>query len=270
MTSGAASTQLDSGLLVPTGASFIGVDLAWKEGANSGLAAFREGAELPRVGLGAADLDSVVQFVLENRGSTTVVAIDAPLIITNAEGMRDCERLVSKKFGYANAGAYPSSLKLYSDARSVELARRLANCGFRHCFPPGALWSAEGNWFFEVYPHPAQVVLFERNSIIRYKKKKGRRASDQRRGLEELRTEIRSRILPVDLFPSKSGLDDFLSRDLNSVRGRALKFYEDSLDAIVCAYLAFHLWQWGWQGSEMFGDLETGYIVVPSMSLPRS
>ena len=27
-----------------------------------------------------------------------------------------------------------------------------------------------GKWFFEVYPHPAHVVLFNREKIIKYKK----------------------------------------------------------------------------------------------------
>jgi len=46
-------------------------------------------------------------------------------------------------------------------------------------------------------------------------------------------------------------------------RGRELKEHEDVLDSILCAYLAFHLWRWGWQQNEMLCDLESGYIVIP-------
>ncbi len=42
-----------------------------------------------------------------------------------------------------------------------------------------------------------------------------------------------------------------------------MKRYEDTLDAIFCAYLAWHCWRWGAERNEMFGTMEQGYIVVP-------
>ena len=67
-----------------------------------------------------------------------------------------------------------------------------------------------------------------------------------------------------------TALDEFLSRDLNALSGAALKHYEDSLDAIFCAHLAFHLWRWGWERSELLGDLAAGYIVVPTVALGQT
>jgi len=249
-------------------ASFIGVDLAWQsEGRNSGLAAIegdQDGGEVVRFGEGASALDAVMGFILANQAETTVVAIDAPLIIQNPEGQRPCETLISRRFGGAHAGAHTTNLKRYPNAASVALGHQLEAQGFRHCSPPGTAWTAAGHWFFEVYPHPAQVVLFQRDRIIKYKK--GSIAA-KRRGLAELREEIRARILGHGMIRSSPSLVQYLSLDLDSLRGSALKHYEDALDAIVCSFLAYYLWRWGWQRSEFFGDLVSGYIVVPSKPL---
>jgi predicted RNase H-like nuclease len=252
-------------------ASFVGVDLAWaSEGNNTGLAAFHgneEGADAVHIGEGRYSLDSIVDFILANQAETTVVAIDAPLIISNHIDRRPCESEISRRFGKAHAGAHSSNLSLYPNARSVQLAQRFEGLGFRHCRDPGSRWSRDGKWFFEVYPHPAQVVFFERDFIIRYKKG---RVDARRSGLEELRTEIRVRILGNKSFRQSLLLNKFLTTDLNSLRGQTLKCHEDALDAIVCSFLAFHLWRWGWERSEMVGDLETGYIVVPTVALPKN
>jgi predicted RNase H-like nuclease len=245
--------------------TFVGVDLAWQSARNhSGLAAFRggdAGARPLAVGSGASDLEGVVEFVREHGGAgPTVVAIDAPLVVANERGQRPCERAISQRFGRAHAGAHPSNRTLYPDPGGVELARRLRREGFRHCTPPGGAWIRTGRWFFEVYPHPAQVVLFELDRIIKYKK--GRVAA-RRAGLAELRAEIARRLVGRGRLRSDPRLRELLSRDLDRIRGAALKRYEDGLDAIVCAFLAHHLWRFGWQGSELIGDLADGYIVVP-------
>src|SRR5260370_36926113 len=40
-------------------------------------------------------------------------------------------------------------------------------------------------------------------------------------------------------------LSELLGRDLGALRGKGLKCYEDTLDALFCAYLAWHCWGWG-------------------------
>jgi predicted RNase H-like nuclease len=250
--------------------TFIGIDLAWRSDQNSsGVTAFRggsDGVQLVNTKQGVRSLDGVVQFVAEHAGNTTVVAIDAPLIIRNRTGQRPCETLVSRRFGAAHAGAHTSNLSLYPEPASVDLAARLLNAGFRHCREPGPDWSPGGRWFFEVYPHPAHVVLFGRERIIKYKRG---RVTERRIGLAEFRDCIASRILgPEAGFERSAELQEILSADLAALRGAGLKDYGDTLDAILCAYLAFHLWRWGWERNEMIGDLGTGYIVNPTTALP--
>jgi predicted RNase H-like nuclease len=47
------------------------------------------------------------------------------------------------------------------------------------------------------------------------------------------------------------------------MRGATLKCYEDLLDAIVCAYVAYYCWYWGPERYQIFGDLPSGHILIP-------
>jgi predicted RNase H-like nuclease len=54
-----------------------------------------------------------------------------------------------------------------------------------------------------------------------------------------------------------------MEQNLSDFRGQALKRYEDTLDAVFCAYLAWYCWRWGEERNQQFGKLADGYIVVP-------
>jgi hypothetical protein len=64
-------------------------------------------------------------------------------------------------------------------------------------------------------------------------------------------------------LPESPRLKELLDRDLEPLRGEALKRHDGTLDSIFCAYLAWHCWRWGEERNQMFGTLEHGYIVVP-------
>ena len=250
--------------------TFIGIDLAWQTEKNhTGAAAFRGDAdcvEFLALSSGIGSTAAILDFLDEHESAETVIAVDAPLIIRNETGMRPCEKLVSSRFGRFHAGAHASSRSLYPNATSVRLCDQIMARGYRHPSPPGRQWEPEGRTVFEVYPHPAHVVLFERSRIIKYKKGLVRR---RRSGLSEFRREIQDRVFGENSpFERNAVVDEFLAVDLESLRGRGLKEYEDVLDSILCAYLAFHLWRWGWGQNEMIGDLDSGYIVVPTVRLP--
>jgi predicted RNase H-like nuclease len=53
-----------------------------------------------------------------------------------------------------------------------------------------------------------------------------------------------------------------LKTDVRALRGKALKRYEDLLDAVFCAYIAFYYW-YEPETCMVIGDLDDGYIVTP-------
>jgi len=248
--------------------TFIGVDLAWQsDKKDSGIAVLHGDSN------GAAFIScstvckvlGVVEYILANATINTVVAIDAPLIIKNKVGQRPCENLIGKKFGQYEASALSSNLTLYPDAGSVQVAQMLERNSFLHAPDPVNDKHKGGRWFFEVYPHPAQVVLFHLEKTIKYKK--GHTAM-KCAGLEVLRQYIKTKFVQSkpSIYPNES-FRNLLTRNLNGLKGKALKHYEDTLDALVCAYLALFYWSWGGEKNELIGNLETGYIINPTEAL---
>jgi len=243
---------------------FIGIDLAWQSNKNhSGGAVLRgdqSGVEIQEISSELTTLSDVEAFILRNSSDDTVVAIDAPLIIQNTHRQRPCEREIGRRFGAADASAHTSNKTLYPNAGSVLLARDLEGQGFQHCPRPHKR-HLSGKWFFEVYPHPAHVVLFNRSRIIKYKK--GRVAS-RKSGLVEFREGFREYLCKSEPpLIVNSMLQSFLDLSLDTLKGTTLKHYEDKLDAILCAYLAAYFWAWSYDRNEMIGNHETGYIINP-------
>ncbi len=238
----------------------IGIDLAWSSRNQSGLAMLRLDAQRKRVELREVAClqtdEEITAWVTDRRLPVTIVAIDAPIIAPNPAGTgRLCDKEVSRAFWSYHAGAYSANRP--KCARPIALRRRFERLGF-DCDPtkaPGRV----GKWVIEVYPHPAQVVLFSLSRIVKYKKG---RVADKQRGQQELAGHI------VDHLPRKTpslGVNDVL-RSLCAppwLKGQALKAREDQLDAVVCGYLAAYYWSWSGKLCRIFGDVAHGCIVTP-------
>ena len=238
--------------------TFLGVDLAWQSERNpSGAVALRaEAGSL--VLLEAAPplrtLAEVQAFIARHLTDRAVVAIDAPLVISNASGQRVCELELSRQFGGRHASCHSSNTTLYPDAASVRLATWLASLGFVH-----AGRSSEERVMLEVYPHAAFVALFDLPSIIRYKKGSvaakcaGLRIVQEKLGQLPLRRDVQ--------------LVEILERDPAGLRGHDRKSFEDLLDGLFCAYLAYHYRRLGPGAWQMFGSTSGGYIANPAAPL---
>jgi predicted RNase H-like nuclease len=252
--------------------SFIGLDMAWRiDGNHSGIAVMEGDAEQVRLTRVSADVTSmagVVDLIRDHASTDTVVAIDAPLVIKNEKGQRDCERLINSHFGRYHAGCHSSNLEHPHTAVGSRVVSALERIGFEHNFALDETKQRSGKWVFEVYPHPAMVQLFSLKRIIRYKKG---RVGEKRAGLAILRQHLRDLANGSKGLVESTILIEVLGRDLEPLRGEALKRHEDTLDAIFCAYLAWHCWhcwhcwRWGAERNEIFGTLEHGYIVVPKV-----
>ncbi len=243
--------------------TFIGIDLAWRSDRNhtggAVLRGDRGGAELTTLSDSIRSIAEVRRFVNDHTGASTVIAIDAPLIIENETGQRPCETAVGKKYGGREASCHTSNLRLYPSATSVALARELVAAGYVHA---PALGGDFANVILEVYPHAGLVALFDLPKSLKYKKG---RLAQKRAGLRALGQHLGRLRHAVPILRANACLTNLLSRDLDSLRGRDLKAHEDRLDALFCAYLAYYFWYWGVAQNEMFGDLETGYIANPKL-----
>jgi predicted RNase H-like nuclease len=243
---------------------FIGIDLAWKSDRNHSGGAVLEGDKsalvLREIASGLDTLASIETFIRLHTVTDTVVAIDAPLVIPNPKGQRACETEISRRFSYADASAHTSNLTLYPNARSVQFRKNLENRGFEHC-PQHHTSNMSGKWFFEVYPHPAHVILFRRERIIKYKKG---RVANRKDGLKEFRQNLHQHLsISQPALKIEGALKEFIDQPLEALRGIALKHYEDKLDAVFCAYLAAYFWAWSYERNEMIGTREKGYIINP-------
>jgi predicted RNase H-like nuclease len=244
-------------------ATFIGIDLAWKSNRNpSGAAVLhgdRSGAALLDSSPPLRSIDEVRDYIARFETLETTIAIDAPLIIPNATGQRSCERLVGQRYGARHASCHTSHHARYPDALSVQLAAELVARGFEHA--PDARGQRV---VLEVYPHAALVALFDLPRILKYKKGN---VVARCAGLRDLQQCIRSL---ADLeYPLRSSppLDRLLAQDPGTLPGASRKDFEDSLDAVVCAYVAYHFSTSGLDGTEMFGSVATGYIANPKLRL---
>jgi predicted RNase H-like nuclease len=187
-------------------------------------------------------------------GRPAGIAVDAPLVIPNATGMREADRLTHVLYGKRHAGCYPANLGRPFAARVLAFSRALADLGFSHgdSLAPGE----PARFQIEVYPHAAAIELFRLDRILRYKKGRvAARKSELARFRSFLLTEL-PRCDPPLRLASLPPIPD---------TGPRLKGLEDQLDALLCAYAAAHWWRWGRARNRVLGSRAEGYIVTPAV-----
>lgn len=242
---------------------FVGVDLAWGSRGRTGLCLVTDGKAVDSALLQSDD--EIVAWLSPYVGEGCLVAIDAPLIISNQTGRRPCEQVISRCFGAQHAAAHSSNLGRPSFAAGVRgdrLARRL-DLSIDPAFAPGTVVRRA----IEVYPHPALVELFGLDTSLKYKAKRGRSLEARHRAFAALLDYLESLgdadpALDVSVSPRWGALQAGIASD----SGAALDRVEDELDAYICAYVALYYWTHGVGRNRVVGDLDTGYIVTPVMA----
>lgn len=245
---------------------FVGIDLAWSEKNNTGIAII-EGDE-KRGRLLNADIvvsdSEITDYVSGKVGKKdALIAIDAPLVVPNVEGRRIAEKIVGDLFRKYDAGAHPANrtrLGAWSNGkiRGEELVKALQELGFKH--NPNVKGMERTRKLFEVYPHPSTVVLFGLNSIIKYKAKPNR--EEAFRISEFKRYERLIKGLSSANPSLKIGSNVMLGDKMNAMRQSELKKHEDMLDAVFCAYIAYYYWKHP-DKCAILGSMKEGYIVTP-------
>ncbi len=235
---------------------FVGLDLAWGEKNQTGVAAIDSDGRLHHVGT-AQDDTSIIDAIAPFTSDDCLIAIDAPLIVNNPTGFRPCETALNRDFHAFEAGARPAFTDKpeFKEPRGARLVKALGLD-----INPASTASRRA---IEVFPHPATIVLFELQKSLKYKRGD---FGDRQRDLLKLMTLI-------------EGLDDATPR-LRANRSAAwvelrkrvevasrpvhLDRDEDPVDAVLCAYVALY-WYQRPDDVTIYGDFETGYIVTPSL-----
>jgi len=288
----------------------IGLDLAWGTRATTGACALsislRGGAvcNLVSVREDLFDDDEILAWISSMcakwGGAGVMLAVDAPLCVPNTTGDRPCDNETRRRFSRYHAGPHPANRNLLGDdPRGERLVRLLGSQGFRLDATLHDPRTNPGRIVFEVFPHPAHIVLFGRSKIIPYKAKSGRSPESRAAAMLEYGDLLRrlcrgertwfaaeaqdadcSESMPLIDLPEGWPLssDPITDLDIGGVdkpyphytslpRGGRLKKYEDGLDALTCALVAYWYWWNGPAGVEVLGDPTAGHIVVPR--IPR-
>lgn len=248
---------------------FVGIDLAWSTKNKSGIAIL-EGNKNKISLLDVRTLFSnneIINFIKSKiQNKKAFIAIDAPLIVPNNTGIRNPEIFVGKLFRKYDAGAHPCNRKILSSyngrIRGEELSKLLKKEKFKHS--PYIMRFEQSRKFFEVYTHTAMVVIFKLDKIIKYKAKKGR---THKLIIRELYRYI-SYLKKLKISTQESNFKYFSLKDLKRLKRIALKEYEDKLDAIFCAYIAYYYWL-NPKRCFVLGNMKNGYILTPIFDYMR-
>jgi predicted RNase H-like nuclease len=243
----------------------LGVDLAWGQG--------RLGAAPNETGVVAADPDGTIVDAGWTRGvdetaawierwatADAIAMVDAPLVVTNPTGMRECEKEIGRRYGRWKVSANASNLALPSTLAGAVLTTQLAATGWRpdggHDGPP-----AQGRWLYESFPYLALVgapeLGYDRERPV-YKRKPRHLAPAEFRALRAVNTdEIIRRVAdrcdpPIDL--RSHTVTAALLDEPTPLIDRAAKHREDLLDAVLCAWSGLLWWHHGLARCQVLGD----------------
>jgi len=74
-------------------------------------------------------------------------------------------------------------------------------------------------------------------------------------------------IVPLSAFANFTASSKQIGIDITEFKGGGYKQFDDLLDGIFCAYLAYYFWYGGSDRTWVIGDLETGCVTLPRCRL---
>ncbi len=237
---------------------YVGLDLAWGTRRSTGVAVLDASGRLLDVASVRTDEEIRERIAPYVQGPCTV-AIDAPLVVTNATGNRPAERQLNADFARFDAGAHPSNTGKPEFADGTRGGRLAASLRL-------SLDPVRGERrALEVYPHAAMVALFGLGRTLKYKQKTGR-------SLDLLRSELLALLGLVEGFAAADPpllLEGSAWPELRLAVEQAttkaeLRHVEDQVDGVVCAYVGLFADRRP-QHVTAYGDPATGVIVTPTL-----
>ena len=182
-----------------------------------------------------------------------VIAIDQGLIVPNREGQRPVEgmlaRSLMKDFRCGAHSSNTGNLSCYGPEAGIwAFLEELDRAGYQHN-PMAVAQHQEGKFYFECYPHPALIGLFDLDAVLLYKVRKKN---------AEAWSQLLNHLLSLKEYqPRLVNVAEFVT-DLPQTKQN-----EDLLDSLIAAYVAAYFWYHRTEKSTILGSLETGYIVSP-------
>jgi len=240
---------------------FVGVDLAWGENKPTGLAVLDDRGSLVHVSSVQTD-DQIVAALKPFVEGDCLVAVDAPLVVTNPTGNRPAEAALNQDFARFQAGAHPANTGKPEFSATPRGARLSARLGL-----PLNPRSRRVRRAIEVYPHPATVALFRLGCTLKYKNKPGRTFDTLREELSRLMRLVEG-LSTAEPSMVVGGVGSPWAQLVEAVEGASrksqLRVVEDQVDAVVCAYVALFATRCP-ERTTTYGDRATGAIVTPAL-----
>lgn len=233
-----------------------GIDLAWGNRARTGVALTDERGALLKSASVTTD-EQIAEFLTGS--SPAVIAIDAPIIVTNSSGMRECERDLSKDFRRFHAGTHPTNLSRPSMQPEPRAKRLVMAHGWNTdvALSPSPMSPVA----LEVYPHSSMVGLFGLDRVLEYKAKSGRTLEMRRTLFTELMGCMVRHCDETLRLTESSRWQELTDATAEASKQSHLNMIEDEIDAIFCAYVA---WIFATAPATLvsYGITETGIIVT--------
>lgn len=183
-----------------------------------------------------------------------LVAVDMPLSHSPITGRRKSDREVSRAYGAKQCGTHSPSADRPGQV-SDQLRQNFEAAGFPlqtlEVRPPGLI---------EVYPHPALVELFDAPKRLPYKVGRVRQYWPDLAPVER-RSKLYGewRLIAEKLEAEVRGVSAALPPLGLNATGAAVKAFEDTLDAMICAWIGIRALQ---GRAKPFGDDQSA-IWVP-------
>lgn len=245
---------------------FLGIDLAWAEGARqaneTGVVLLDPAGTVLEAGW-TRGVDATVDWIAEHVAHPNVVAfVDASLVVTNPAGaQRLCERQVGQRYGRWKVSANSTNVATTRRAGTL-LLHRLAALGWTYDDGFGGP-PTSGRHVSECYPYTAIVGAPELgydDERPRYKRPPRRMPAGQWKPVRAAACDelLRRLAALADNDPPLALATHPVTRRLldepSPLEARAYKHREDLIDAAVCAWTAALWSRHGFARCQVLGD----------------
>ena len=245
----------------------VGFDSAWTREKSGALVGALHSDCGSFQGLGSPDLADfseaykiISDWKNQHKSEKTIIMLDQPTIVCNSEGQRPVENIVASPVGLRYGGVQPANRKrdeMFGD--NAPIWEFLSNYGD----PENPFLSSYDTFVLETYPVLSIIAL---GWSLPDSRKAGRLPKynpERRKTFSTLDwvhvcQSLASELCKFELVSLSQWVESLKNLD------KPHKHDQDGIDACICLIVGLHLAD----GKEclMVGDIDSGYMIVPSMA----